>query len=48
MPRAKLNDRAQVEFFRLGMHYYVTGRFAALSGLFPMAGNPYNTPLRCF
>jgi hypothetical protein len=39
MPRAKLNDRAQVEFFRLGMHYYVTGRFAALSGLFPMAGN---------
>jgi hypothetical protein len=37
--RSDANDRAQVEFFRLGVHYYVVGRFAALTGLFPMAGN---------
>lgn len=39
MSGANENDRARVEFFRLGTHYYVAGRYAALSGLFPMAGN---------
>jgi hypothetical protein len=39
MPNSGLNDRASVDFFRLGMHYYIAGRFATLTGLFPMAGN---------
>ncbi len=39
MSSADANDRARVEFFRLGVHYYVAGRFAALTRLFPMAGN---------
>ena len=39
MSQANIDDRARVEFFRLGTHYYVAGRFAALSGLFPMTGN---------
>lgn len=39
MPTADDRDRARVEFFRMGTHYYVAGRFAALSGLFPVAGN---------
>jgi hypothetical protein len=39
MAPADLNERAAVEFFRLGLHYYIAGRFATLAGLFPMAGN---------
>src|SRR5205807_10406911 len=39
MSNPDADDRARVEFFRLGVHYYVAGRFAALAGLFPMAGN---------
>ena len=39
MSNPDADDRARVEFFRLGVHYYVAGRFAGLTGLFPMAGN---------
>jgi HEPN domain-containing protein len=39
MSNSDANDHAQVEFFRLGVNYYVAGRFAALTGLFPIAGN---------
>lgn len=39
METAEQNDRARVEFFRLGVHYHIVGRFAAFAGLFPMAGN---------
>jgi hypothetical protein len=48
MSHADLNDRARVEFFRLGMHYYVAGRFAALAGLFPMAGNLLHHAIEMF
>jgi hypothetical protein len=39
MPPATENDRARVEFFRLGTQYYVTGRFATMEVLVPVAGN---------
>jgi hypothetical protein len=39
MSSADANDHARVEFFRLGVHYYVAGRFAALTRLFPTSGN---------
>jgi len=39
MRTTELNDRARVEFFGLGVHYYVAGRFATFAGSFPMAGN---------
>jgi hypothetical protein len=39
MPADEDRAHARVEFFRMGTHYYVAGRFAALSGLFPVAGN---------
>ena len=39
MSKPDADDRARLEFFRLGVHYYVAGRFAGLTGLFPMAGN---------
>jgi hypothetical protein len=39
MTKADANDRARVEFFRLGTSYLVVGRFAALTALFPIAGN---------
>ncbi len=37
MAPADLNERAAVDFFRLGLHYYIAGRFATLAGLFPGA-----------
>ncbi len=36
---ADLADLARARFCRLGIDYYVAGRFAALSGIFPVAGN---------
>lgn len=35
----EIDDRARVEFFRRGTHYYAVGRFAALNSVFPIAGN---------
>ena len=37
--KADLADLARARFCRLGIDYYVVGRFAALSGIFPVAGN---------
>ena len=39
MDDAEINDRAHMQFFRLGVHYYAAGRFASLTGLFSVAGN---------
>ncbi len=44
----ELNDRAAVEFFRLGVHYYVAGRFATFARLFPMAGNLLHHAIEMF
>src|SRR6266567_5390434 len=48
MPNSGLNDRARADFFRLGMHYYIVGRFATLTGLFPMAGNLLHHAIEMF
>lgn len=39
MPNADARDLARVELFRLGTQYYVSGRFAMLAGLLPVAAN---------
>ena len=33
------NDRTKMEFFELGIHYYIAGRYAVFSGLVLIAGN---------
>ena len=33
------NDRTKMEFFELGIHYYIAGRYAVFSGLVSIAGN---------
>ena len=48
MPHADLDDPAHFEFFRLGTHYYIAGRFAALSGLFLVAGNLMHHAIEMF
>ena len=46
MPHTDLD--AHHEFFRLGTHYYIAGRFAALSGLLPVAGNLMHHAIEMF
>jgi hypothetical protein len=48
MPDSNHDDRARVEFFRLGVNYYVAGRFAAFSQLFPVAGNLLHHAIEMF
>jgi hypothetical protein len=48
MPDSNYDDRARVEFFRLGVGYYVVGRFAAFSQLFPVAGNLLHHAIEMF
>src|SRR5256885_2139178 len=48
MHNTEKNDRARMEFFRLGVHYYAAGRFAALNHLIPVAGNLLHHAIEMF
>lgn len=41
-------DRTADEFFRLGVQYYVAGRFSAFAGLHPVAGNQLHHAVEMF
>ena len=43
-----LNDRARLQFFALGLDYYIAGRFATFAGLFPIAGNLLHHAIEMF
>jgi hypothetical protein len=48
MSGSNYDERARVEFFRLGVDYYVAGRFAAFSRLFPVAANLLHHAIEMF
>lgn len=41
-------DRARVSFFSSGMQYYISGRYAVLAGLIPVAGNLLHHAIEMF